>query len=423
MKVINVGLSILISMGLAVSPIHANEIDSTDETNEVKAVNQEETTVNDESNVESQTDEKKIRNISVRSEDSHTEYTLDENETKTIKLIVTKCYEDGTEEETTDYQYKINNTGSNIFVSNSKGKIQDNVLYSGSDNVLSVKKTSRGEAFFNVDISMDGYYVSTSFTFKGTNLVNITLNTGEGHFEDGTTTFTYKGENGNSYKSFDVVAPDGYGFKGWYDEKGVEIYNHKLTSDTTFYAKYVKLVNVTFDAGKGHFANNETIETRDFLENEHAHYNAPVAPDGLVFCGWYDADGKNLDDIVLTKDMTAYAKYGHNVKLTFDAKEGSFEDGTNKAEKEVPEGTYASYSNPTPPEGFRFLGWYDKNGVPVYQNRVEKDTIFHAKYAKVFNITFDAKEGHFEDGTTTFTTESTESGYYPYCPTPVGGLV
>ena len=420
MKVINVGLSILISMGLAVSPIHANEIDSTDETNEVEAVNQEETTVNDESNVESQTDEKKIRNISVRSEDSHTEYTLDENETKTIKLIVTKCYEDGTEEETTDYQYKINNTGSNIFVSNSKGKIQDNVLYSGSDNVLSVKKTSRGEAFFNVDISMDGYYVSTSFTFKGTNLVNITLNTGEGHFEDGTTTFTYKGENGNSYKSFDVVAPDGYGFKGWYDEKGVEIYNHKLTSDTTFYAKYVKLVNVTFDAGKGHFANNETIETRDFLENEHAHYNAPVAPDGLVFCGWYDADGKNLDDIVLTKDMTVYAKYGHNVKLTFDAKEGSFEDGTNKAEKEVPEGTYASYSNPTPPEGFRFLGWYDKDGVPVYQNRVEKDTIFHAKYAKVFNVTFDAKEGHFEDGTTTFTTESTESGYYPYCPTPVG---
>lgn len=98
MKVINVGLSILISMGLVVSPIHANEIDSTDETNEVEAVNQEETTVNDESNVESQTDEKKIRNISVRSEDSHTEYTLDENETKTIKLIVTKCYEDGTEE-------------------------------------------------------------------------------------------------------------------------------------------------------------------------------------------------------------------------------------------------------------------------------------------------------------------------------------
>ena len=414
MKVINVGLSILISMGLAVSPIHANEIDSTDETNEVEAVNQEETTVNDESNVESQTDEKKIRNISVRSEDSHTEYTLDENETKTIKLIVTKCYEDGTEEETTDYQYKINNTGSNIFVSNSKGKIQDYVLYSGSDNVLSIKKTSRGEAFFNVDISMDGYYVSTSFTFKGTNLVNITLNAGEGHFEDGTSTFTYKGENGNSYISPVVVAPDGYGFKGWYDEKGVEIYNHKLTSDTTFYAKYVKLVNVTFDAGKGHFANNETIETRNFLENEHAYYNAPVAPDGLVFCGWYDADGKNLDDIVLTKDMTVYAKYGHNVKLTFDAKEGSFEDGTNKVEKEVAEGTYASYSNPTPPEGFRFLGWFDKDGVPVYQNRVEKDTIFYAKYAKAYEVTFDAQEGHFEDGEKKVTIKSYEGRYlYP----------
>ena len=420
MKVINVGLSILISMGLAVSPIHANEIDSTDETNEVEAVNQEETTVNDESNVESQADEKKVTSIYVKSEDDNTQYTLDENETQTIKLVVTKCYEDGTEEETTDYQYKTNNTGSNIFVSNSKGKIQDNVLYSGSDNVLSVTKTSRGEAFFNVDISMDGYYVSTSFTFKGTNLVNITLNAGEGHFEDGTTTFTYKGENGNSYISPVLIAPDGYGFKGWYDENGVEIYNHKLTSDTTFYAKYSKLVKVTFDAGKGHFANNETIETRDFLEYEHAYYNAPVAPDGLVFCGWYDADGKNLDGIELTKDITVYAKYGHNVKLTFDAKEGSFEDGTNKAEKEVAEGTYASYSNPTPPEGFRFLGWFDKDGVPIYQNRVEKDTIFYAKYAKVYNVIFDAKEGHFEDGSTTFTTETTENGYYPYCPTPVG---
>ena len=420
MKVINVGLSILISMGLAVSPIHANEIDSTDETNEVEAVNQEETTVNDESNVESQADEKKVTSIYVKSEDDNTQYTLDENETQTIKLVVTKCYEDGTEEETTDYQYKTNNTGSNIFVSNSKGKIQDNVLYYGSDNVLSVTKTSRGEAFFNVDISMDGYYVSTSFTFKGTNLVNITLNAGEGHFEDGTTTFTYKGENGNSYISPVLIAPDGYGFKGWYDENGVEIYNHKLTSDTTFYAKYSKLVKVTFDAGKGHFANNETIETRDFLEYEHAYYNAPVAPDGLVFCGWYDADGKNLDGIELTKDITVYAKYGHNVKLTFDAKEGSFEDGTNKAEKEVAEGTYASYSNPTPPEGFRFLGWFDKDGVPIYQNRVEKDTIFYAKYAKVYNVIFDAKEGHFEDGSTTFTTETTENGYYPYCPTPVG---
>ena len=419
MKVINVGLSILISMGLAVSPIHANEIDSTDETNEVEAVNQEETTVNDESNVESQTDEKKIRNISVRSEDSNTEYTLDENETKTIKLIVTKCYEDGTEEETTDYQYKINNTGSNIFVSNSKGKIQDNVLYSGSDNVLSVKKTSRGEAFFNVDISMDGYYVSTSFTFKGTNLVNITLNAGEGHFEDGTSTFTYKGDSGISYM-YHVIAPEGYGFKGWYDENGVEINNHELTSDTTFYAKYAKLVKVTFDAGKGHFDNNETIATRNYLEYEYAQFNAPVAPDGLVFCGWYDANGNNINDIQLTKDITVYAKYGHSVKVTFDAKEGSFEDGTNKAEKEIAEGTYASYSNPTPPEGFRFLGWFDKDGVPIYQNRVEKDTIFYAKYAKVYNVIFDAKEGHFEDGSTTFTTETTENGYYPYCPTPVG---
>lgn len=412
MKVINVGLSILISMEFAVSPIHANEIDSTDETNEV------ETTVDDESNVESQADEKKVTSIYVKSEDENTNYTLDENETKTIKLIVTKCYEDGTEEETTDYQYKTNSTGSNLSVSNSKGKIQDYVLYSGSDNVLSVTKTSRGEAFFNVDISMDGYYVSTSFTFKGTNLVNITLNTGEGHFEDGTTTYTYKGENGYSYYSPVLISPDGYGFKGWFDENGVEINDHKLTSDTTFYARYAKLVSVTFDAGKGHFDNNESIKTTSHFENEYAYYSVPVAPDGLVFCGWYDADGKRLDDIALTEDITVYAKYGHSLKVTLDAKEGSFEDGNNKFETEVAEGNFAPYKTPTPPKGFQFLGWYDKDGVNMNQDRIEKDTIFYAKYAKVFNVTFDAKEGHFEDGSTTLTKEILESSHL-YSETPI----
>lgn len=90
MKVINVGLSILISMGLAVSSIHANEIDSTDETNEVEAVNQEETTVNDESNVESQADEKKVTSIRVMTDERVHDYILDENETINIKLIVLK---------------------------------------------------------------------------------------------------------------------------------------------------------------------------------------------------------------------------------------------------------------------------------------------------------------------------------------------
>ena len=43
MKIINVGLSVLISVGLAISPIHANEFDATDESNEQSVVNNDDT--------------------------------------------------------------------------------------------------------------------------------------------------------------------------------------------------------------------------------------------------------------------------------------------------------------------------------------------------------------------------------------------
>ena len=43
MKIINVGLSVLISMGLAISPIHANDFDVADESNEQSVVNNDDT--------------------------------------------------------------------------------------------------------------------------------------------------------------------------------------------------------------------------------------------------------------------------------------------------------------------------------------------------------------------------------------------
>mgnify|MGYP004458188081 CR=1 FL=1 len=415
MKVINVGLSILISMGLAVSPIHANEIDSTDETNEVKAVNQEETTVNDESNVESQADKKKVTSIYVKSEDDNTQYTLDENETKTIKLIVTKCYEDGTEEETTDYQYKINNTGSNIFVSNSKGKIQDNVLYSGSDNVLSVKKTSRGEAFFNVDISMDGYYVSTSFTFKGTNLVNITLNTGEGHFANNETIET-RDFLENEHAHYNApVAPDGLVFCGWYDADGKNLDDIVLTKDMTVYAKYGHNVKLTFDAKEGSFEDGTNKAEKEVPEGTYASYSNPTPPEGFRFLGWYDKDGVPVYQNRVEKDTIFHAKYAKVFNVTFDAKEGHFEDGTTTFTTESTESGYYPYC-PTPvgPDGMMFVGWYDVNGKSIYECTIDQKMTFYAKYAKAYDVTFDAQEGHFEDGEKKVTIKSYEGhSFYP----------
>ena len=88
MKIINVGLSVLISMGLAISPIHANEFDVEDESNEQSVVNNDDTSSNEE--VDSNSETVQVQSISVSTEDNTTEYSLDENEVKNIKLVVTK---------------------------------------------------------------------------------------------------------------------------------------------------------------------------------------------------------------------------------------------------------------------------------------------------------------------------------------------
>ena len=134
MKGINIGLSILVSLGLVISPIQASETDVADETNEESVVNSNE-------DVESNADEIKIQSISVHTEDDLTTYPLDENETKNIRLVVNKVYTDGHVEQTTDYQYYIYAISNNLSISNAISTIQDNMMYSGTNNELSVTKT------------------------------------------------------------------------------------------------------------------------------------------------------------------------------------------------------------------------------------------------------------------------------------------
>ena len=269
MKIINVGLSVLISVGLAISPIHANEFDATDESNEQSVVNNDDTSSNEE--VDSNSETVQVQSISVSTDDNTTEYSLDENEVKNIKLVVTKIFKDGYTEQTTDYQYDIYGTSSNLYLSNASGSLQNNITYKGSDNEISVTKTSKGTGSFSVEVHVDGLSSTCTLQFDGTNSVNVTLDTGDGQFEDGTTTYTYKCDIGGEYISpavvapkygypqmyKDVVAPEGYKFIGWFDKNDVEYKEHLFTENTTYYAKYIKLCKVTFDAGNGHFEDGQ----------------------------------------------------------------------------------------------------------------------------------------------------------------------
>lgn len=299
MKIINVGLSVLISMGLAISPIHANEFDVADESNEQSIVNNDDTSSNEE--VDSNSETVQVQSISVSTEDNTTEYSLDDNEVKNIKLVVMKVFTDGHTELTTDYQYDINGTSSNLYLSNARGLLQNNVTYKGNDNEISVTKTSKGTGSFSVEVHVDELSNTCTLQFNGTNSVNVTLDANDGQFEDGTTTYTYKCDIGGEYISRAVVAPKGYSFVGWYDENDVEMHNHELTSDTTFYAKYKKICKVTFDAGKGHFEDGTQTYAIQPKYGYPQIYKDVVAPEGYKFVGWFDKNDVEYKEHLLKR--------------------------------------------------------------------------------------------------------------------------
>lgn len=416
MKIINVGLSVLISVGLAISPIHANEFDATDESNEQSVVNNDDTSSNEE--VDSNPETVQVQSISVSTEDNTTEYSLDENEVKNIKLVVTKIFTDGHTEPTTDYQYDIYGTSSNLYLSNASGSLQNNVTYKGSDNEISVTKTSKGTGSFSVEVHVDELSNTCTLQFDGTNSVNVTLDANNGQFEDGTTTYTYKCDIGGEYISPAVIAPKGYSFVGWYDENDVEMHYHELKSDTTFFAKYKKICKVTFDAGKGQFKDGKKTCVTDLLEGDNPRIDYPTAPDGYFCTGWFDANGVRSNDIEVTADIILYAHYEKLYDVTFDAGKGHFEDGTQSYTIQPKYGYPQMYKDVVAPEGYKFVGWFDKNDVEYKEHLFTENTTYYAKYIKLFKVTYDAGNGHFEDGQNTVTVDVEEDAY-PYYKEPM----
>ena len=418
MKIINVGLSVLISMGLAISPIHANEFDATDESNEQSVVNNDDTSSNEE--VDSNPETVQVQSISVSTEDNTTEYSLDENEVKNIKLVVTKIFTDAHTEQTTDYQYDIYATSSNLYLSNASGSLQNNVTYKGSDNEISVTKTSKGTGSFSVEVHVDELSNTCTLQFDGTNSVNVTLDANNGQFEDGTTTYTYKCDIGGEYISPAVIAPKGYSFVGWYDENDVEMHDHELKSDTTFFAKYKKICKVTFDAEKGQFKDGKKTCVTDLLEGDNPRIDYPTAPDGYFCTGWFDANGVRSNDIEVIADITFYAHYEKLYDVTFDAGKGHFEDGTHTYTIQPKYGYPQIYKDVVAPDGYKFVGWFDKNNIEFKEHLFTENTTYYAKYIKLFKVTYDAGKGQFKDGKKTYITEFSEGSYthvdYPIAP-------
>lgn len=199
---------------------------------------------------------------------------------------------------------------------------------------------------------------------------------------------------------FAPEAKTGYTFVGWTDmpEDG-----KMPAKDLVVHAEWeVNKHDITLDAGEGKFANGSSVFTENDVEyDSNLSGIVPLEPtrEGYEFTGWVDAN-KNPVEIPSKMpdapiDYTATWEI-KTIKVTFDAGEGKFDDGSSTAETSGDYDTEITLPEPPTREGFEFDGW---DGLPEDGKLPAEDIKVVAKWKpviKTYTLTIDAAGGLVE---------------------------
>ena len=194
-----------------------------------------------------------------------------------------------------------------------------------------------------------------------------------------------------------ATAKSGYTFEGWYDAAGNLIttnatysYTETKESVNTYYARFSGSVTQTYIRQVKNGDNwEETTDDKVGTLGRYSYTDAvgnsisstATAGTGYKFVGWYDSTGNKVADSMLTNsgatisytttgDATYYARFEttYTVKFAAQTKQanGTFKTDTVGGKVSVTsvtdvDGSTAS-STATANSGYKFLGWYDKDG-------------------------------------------------------------
>ena len=231
-----------------------------------------------------------------------------------------------------------------------------------------------------------------------------------------------------------ATAKDGFTFEGWYDASGKLIttnttYTYVETKESvnTYYARFSGSVTQTYIR---QVKNGDTWEdTTDDKIGTLGRYtytdavgmpisSTATAGTGYKFVGWYDSAGNKVADTMLINDgatisytttgnATYYARFetAYTVKFVAQTKQanGSFKTDNVGGKVSVASVTdvdgAAASSKATANSGYKFLGWYDKNGNQLSTNATysttttsaTKNDTYYARFEIVYNPTVENK--------------------------------
>ena len=231
-----------------------------------------------------------------------------------------------------------------------------------------------------------------------------------------------------------ATAKDGFTFEGWYDASGNLVttnttYTYVETKESvnTYYARFSGSVTQTYIR---QVKNGDTWEdTTDDKIGTLGRYtytdavgtpisSTATAGTGYKFVGWYDSTGNKVADTMLINDgatisytttgnATYYARFetAYTVKFAAQTKQanGSFKTDTVGGKVSVASVTdvdgAAASSKATANSGYKFLGWYDKDGNQLSTNATYSTTTtsatngvtYYARFEIVYNPTVESQ--------------------------------
>ena len=227
-----------------------------------------------------------------------------------------------------------------------------------------------------------------------------------------------------------ATAKDGFTFEGWYDASGKLVttnttYTYVETKESvnTYYARFSGSVTQTYIRQvKNGDTWEDTTDDKIGTLGRYKYIDAPGMPisstatagTGYKFVGWYDSTGNKVADTMLTNNgatisytttgnATYYARFetAYTVKFAAQTKQanGSFKTDTVGGKVSVVSVTdvdgAAASSKATANSGYKFLGWYDKDGNQLSTNATYSTTTtsathnatYYARFEIVYNPT------------------------------------
>ena len=262
--------------------------------------------------------------------------------------------------------------------------------------------TFRSAITSTIDKMLESDLLNKNDTNSNTFSVNFDTNGGE--MPDGEKTNRYV-VKGHTIGALPIPEKEGYVFVGWFETEYNKLIEVEATTTVEYDMELIAIwgegVNIYLNPNGGTLPTNSGEVHEAILDRSIGRLPTPIYP-GHEFLGWYESGTNRLVNSVTLaeRDIEIVAHWrALDTTLAIEFNVGVGEEFVGEASYfEIVRGERITSVMTNLPsakcEGYKFMGWYDQNGVGVsVTTKVENDLVLKPKWEKIIYC-LDGTENH-----------------------------